>query len=123
MEMQTNIQNQTNIQIQLKVTGYHYYYINRVVLLLREKLKNSFPQATLHQTFLPEKIEQFTVLRSPHVDKKARDQFSRNIQTRLLTLTIKSVDMPTTTRDLNKLFNSLNDVVVGVSIRIRTTLK
>ncbi|MCE5393443.1 MAG: 30S ribosomal protein S10 [Acidithiobacillus sp.] len=33
---------------------------------------------------LPTKIERFTVLRSPHVDKNARDQFEQRTHKRLL---------------------------------------
>ncbi len=121
--METKTNSLTNIQIQLRVTGYHHYYINRVVLLLREKLKANFPNATLHQAFLPEQYERFTLLRSPHVDKKARDQFSRNIQTRLITLNIKTLQLSITLRDLNKLFGYLNDSLIGVGISVRTTLK
>jgi small subunit ribosomal protein S10 len=33
---------------------------------------------------LPRKIHKFTVLRSPHIDKKARDQFEMRIYNRLI---------------------------------------
>ncbi len=33
---------------------------------------------------LPQKIHKFTILRSPHIDKKARDQFERRTYNRLL---------------------------------------
>jgi small subunit ribosomal protein S10 len=33
---------------------------------------------------LPTKIEKYTVLRSPHVDKKSREQFERRTHKRLL---------------------------------------
>jgi hypothetical protein len=39
--MQNPVKQLNNIQIQLKITGYHHFYINRVTLLLRERLKTN----------------------------------------------------------------------------------
>ncbi len=44
---------------------------------------------------LPTRIERFTVLRSPHVDKKSREQFEIRVHKRLLDIvnpTAKTVD-------------------------------
>lgn len=109
------------LQIQLRMTSYHYFYLNRLVLLIREKSKKILPNAKLQQVFLPERFERYTLLRSPHVDKKARDQFARNTQTRLLNLTINNVEnIPATLRDLNVFFSYINSCLIGVSVSIRT---
>ncbi len=60
---------------------------------------------------LPTKIERYTVLKSPHVDKKSREQFETRIHKRLLDIlnpTAKTVD------ELKKL-----NLSAGVDIRIK----
>ena len=67
----------------LRIKAFHPYYINRFVFLAKQKVQsvNSIEE---NQFFLPKRIERFTVLRSPHVDKKARDQFERRIHQRII---------------------------------------
>jgi len=60
---------------------------------------------------LPTKIERYTVLKSPHVDKKSREQFETRIHKRMLDIlkpTAKTVD------ELKKL-----NLSAGVDIRIK----
>jgi small subunit ribosomal protein S10 len=60
---------------------------------------------------LPTRIERYTVLRSPHIDKKAREQFEIRTHKRLIYIeepTSKTVDA------LSKL-----DMPAGVDIRIK----
>lgn len=60
---------------------------------------------------LPTKIEKYTLLRSPHVDKKARDQFEIRTHKRILEIvqpTEKTVDA------LMKL-----DLAAGVDVEIK----
>lgn len=42
---------------------------------------------------LPQKIHKFTVLRSPHIDKKSRDQFERRTYNRLLEVDCTSLTL------------------------------
>jgi ribosomal protein S10 len=44
-----------------------------------------------HQVMLPSKKEHFTILRSPHADKKARDQFERVTHKRLMNLKFRGL--------------------------------
>ena len=63
---------------------------------------------------LPTRIQRFTVNRSPHVDKKSREQFQITVHSRIIDLlnsTSKTVD------SLMKL-----DMPAGVDIEIRTQL-
>jgi len=60
---------------------------------------------------LPTKIEKFTVNRSPHIDKKSREQFEMRVHKRLIELnstTSKTVD------ELMKL-----DLPAGVDVEIK----
>ena len=62
---------------------------------------------------LPTRIERYTVLRSPHVDKKSREQFEIRTHKRLIHIsepTTKTVDA------LSKL-----NMPAGVDIRIKAT--
>ena len=61
---------------------------------------------------LPTRISRYTVLRSPHVDKKSREQFEIRIHKRLLDI----LEPPQQTLDaLMKL-----DLSAGVDVEIRT---
>ena len=71
----------------------------------------------LSRTALPPSIRKFTVLRSPHIDKKSREQF----QQRELAATVRF-------RPIGINFTSLlltllkNSQLVGVQLRVRVTL-
>ncbi len=60
---------------------------------------------------LPTRIERFTVLRSPHVDKKSREQFEIRTHTRLLDIIEPT---PQTVDALMKL-----DLAAGVDVEIK----
>ncbi len=60
---------------------------------------------------LPTRIERFTVLRSPHVDKKSREQFEIRTHTRLLDIIDPT---PQTVDALMKL-----DLAAGVDVEIK----
>lgn len=60
---------------------------------------------------LPTKVERYTVLRSPHVDKRSREQFETRIHKRLLDI------LDPTSRTIDEL-KKLN-LSAGVDIKIR----
>jgi small subunit ribosomal protein S10 len=60
---------------------------------------------------LPTKIEKFTVLRSPHIDKKSREQFEMRTHRRLLDIVDPT---PQTVDALMKL-----DLAAGVDVEIK----
>ena len=60
---------------------------------------------------LPNKIEKYTVLRSPHVDKKSREQFEMRTHKRLLDIIDPT---PQTVDSLMKL-----DLAAGVDVEIK----
>ena len=71
------------IIITLQIKSYHPFYINQFVFQAKERL-TSYTSFETKQVFLPQKITRFTVLRSPHVDKKSREQFERRTHKRLI---------------------------------------
>ena len=60
---------------------------------------------------LPNKVERYTVLRSPHVDKKSREQFEMRTHKRLLDIVDPT---PQTVDALMKL-----DLAAGVDVEIK----
>ena len=60
---------------------------------------------------LPNKIEKYTVLRSPHIDKKSREQFEMRTHKRLLDIIDPT---PQTVDALMKL-----DLAAGVDVQIK----
>ena len=97
-----------NIRIHLKA------YDNKILDLSTEEIVNTAKRtgAQVKGTItLPTRIERYTVLRSPHIDKKSREQFeSRNNK--------RSIDIieptPQTVEALMKL-----DLASGVDIEIK----
>ena len=75
------------LNLVLKLKSFHSYYINKFVAFFSKKFFLFFPLKK-RQIYLPQTIEKYTVLRSPHVDKKARDQFERRTYQRVLYWTL-----------------------------------
>ena len=63
---------------------------------------------------MPTRIERFTVLRSPHVNKKSREQFEIRTHKRL-------VEIIDPTAKTNEVFSKV-DVPAGVDINIKQTV-
>jgi small subunit ribosomal protein S10 len=64
---------------------------------------------------LPTRVEKFTVLRGPHVDKKSREQFEIRTHKRV-------IEILDPTAKTNELFSKV-DVPAGVDITIRQTVR
>ena len=77
----TKVDNQNNIRIRLRA------YDHRVLDQSTSEIVNTAKRTGARVRGpipLPTKIEKFTVLRSPHVDKKSREQFEIRTHKRLL---------------------------------------
>ena len=64
---------------------------------------------------LPTRIERYTVLRSPHIDKKSREQFEIRTHTRV-------IQILEPTAKTNEVFSKV-DVPAGVDITIKQTVR
>lgn len=97
-------------RIQIRLEAYDYEAIDQATESILEaarltgvKVSGPIP--------LPTRIERYTVLRSPHIDKKSREQFEIRTHKRLMYL----IDPTTATVDaLNRLVLS-----AGVDVRIK----
>jgi len=80
---------QNKIVLQFRLKAYHSYYLNRFVILIKTHL-NKTQYLTVSCVSLPKTYERFTILRSPHVDIRARDQFERITHNKLFTISFYS---------------------------------
>lgn len=95
------------MKLQLKVKSYHPAYLNQFCKSLFEN------SVVFSLVKLPQKKEHFTVLRSPHVDKKARDQFERITYNRLLNLEINDETK------FSKIINQIHKNTIGVQVELK----
>lgn len=102
------------IELTLQIKSFHPFYINRFVMLSQEETKK-FLITSIKNVFLPKKVERFTVLRSPHVDKKARDQFERVTHKRILQITLPYTGK-NSVQNVHQLVSFLQRLAVGVSL-------
>jgi small subunit ribosomal protein S10 len=97
-------------RIRIRIEAYDHKVVDKCVLDIVNTAKRT--GATVHGPIpLPTKMERYTVLRSPHVDKKSREQFEIRTHKRLIDIsdpTAKTVDE---LRNLN--------MPAGVEIRIK----
>ena len=97
-------------KIQIRMEAYDHETLDQAAVDIVETAKRTGARVS-GPIPLPTRIERYTVLRSPHVDKKAREQFEIRTHKRLIYIsepTSKTVDA------LSKL-----NVPAGVDIRIR----
>lgn len=104
----------STIVVQLKAKAHHPYYVNRFAVQLAKKFSElGLPRPS--QVFLPKRIERWTVLKSPHVDKKAREQFERITHKRLF-----EFKLPDTQSNIEYAYRVLSQVTglsPGVEVR------
>lgn len=101
--------------LKLHLKSYHAYYLNQLVFAIA-KLINDLSRNYASQLYLPLHIERYTLLRSPHVDKKSREQFERITHMRVLTFKFNSNSITNTLLERVFYFIQLN--AIGVEVRV-----
>ena len=97
-----------NIRINLRA------YDNKILDISTQEIVNTAKRTGAQvkgPITLPTKIEKFTVLRSPHIDKKSREQFETRTHKRLIDIIEPT---PATVEALMKL-----DLASGVDVEIK----
>jgi small subunit ribosomal protein S10 len=98
-------------RIRIRMEGYDHEALDRTALEIISTAKNT--GAEVHGPIpLPTRIERYTVLRSPHIDRKSREQFEIRTHKRLIDIlqpTVKTIEA------LNKGLS----LPPGVDIKIR----
>ena len=99
-----------NDKIRIRMEAYDHESLDKSAIDIVETAKRTGARVS-GPVPLPTRIERYTVLRSPHIDKKSREQFEIRTHKRLICIeepTSKTVDA------LSKL-----DMPAGVDIRIK----
>jgi small subunit ribosomal protein S10 len=98
-------------KIRIRLKAYDYKVLDLSVAEIVEIAKRTGAKVT-GPVPLPTRINKFTVLRGPHVDKKSREQFEIRTHKRMLDIIEPS---PSTLDALMKL-----DLSAGVDVEIKT---
>lgn len=97
-------------RIRIKIESYDHKVLDKSITEIVETAQRTGAKI-VGPIALPTKIERYTVLRSPHVDKKSREQFEIRTHKRLLDLTEPTAKTVDALRNLN--------VPAGVEIKIK----
>jgi len=97
-------------KIRIRLKGYDYRVLDQSVVEIVETAKRTGAKIA-GPVPLPTRINRYTVLRSPHVDKKSREQFEMRTHKRLLDILEPT---PQTVDALMKL-----DLPAGVDVEIK----
>jgi small subunit ribosomal protein S10 len=100
----------TNQKIRIRLKAYDYRVLDQSVVEIVETAKRTGAKIS-GPVPLPTRINRYTVLRSPHVDKKSREQFEIRTHKRLIDITESS---PETVDALMKL-----NLAAGVHVEIK----
>lgn len=98
-------------RIRIRLRAYDHRMLDDSLTKIVETVTRS-GAAISGPVLLPTQIKKYTVLRSPHTDKKSRDQFEIRIHKRLVDIIDPS---PKTVEELMKL-----DLPAGVEVEIKT---
>ena len=97
-------------RIQIRMEAYDHEALDQAALDIVETSKRTGARVA-GPVPLPTRIERYTVLRSPHIDKKSREQFEIRTHKRLLDIVDPT---PQTVDALMKL-----DLAAGVDVEIK----
>lgn len=98
-------------KISIKLTAYESALVDQAAIKIVQVIK-AIGGKYSGPVPLPTKYEEFTILRSVHINKKSREQFERRTHKRLICLVNPS-------KDLQEKLNRL-ELPAGVSIDIKT---
>ena len=102
---------QANERIRIRMEGYDHEVLDRTAAEIVATAQGT--QAEVHGPIpLPTRIERYTVLRSPHIDRKSREQFEIRTHKRLLDI------LEPTQQTLDALMKL--DLSAGVDVEIKT---
>ena len=100
----------SNERIRIRMEGYDSEILDRTALEIVETAQRTGAEVR-GPIPLPTRIERYTVLRSPHIDRKSREQFEIRTHKRLLDIVDPT---PQTVDALMKL-----DLAAGVDVEIK----
>ncbi len=101
----------TQQKIRIRLRAYDHRMLDESLTKIVETVQRSGASIS-GPVLLPTHIRKYTVLRSPHTDKKSRDQFEVRIHKRLVDILEPT---PKTVEELMKL-----DLPAGIEVEIKT---
>ena len=106
------------LKLKIHLKTFHCFYLDSQIVEMQESLKNISISSVKH-VFLPTTVKKFTVLTSPHVDKKAREQFEYKTHHRILILEmpVKSLNS-----DFYRILQMISPFVMCLNIRVEYQL-
>jgi ribosomal protein S10 len=109
------------ITLNFRLKSYHPYYLNRFIILTQNNLSR-IQFIKISCASLPKTYERFTLLRSPHVDIRARDQFERITHNKIITLSFFSndIDIKQTIMRITKL---MQNFALGLDVSMTSSIK
>lgn len=96
-------------KMRIILKSYDHQLLDKAVKQIVSSVKRTGSQV-MGPVPLPNKRRCFTVLRSPHIDKKSREQFELTTHTRIVDI----ITLPETMEALNKL-----NIASGVDVKIK----
>jgi small subunit ribosomal protein S10 len=102
--------------IYFKFKSFHPIICEKAVLKIIAKIESYNIETSL--IHLPIKIQRFTVLRSPHIDKKSREQFEIKSHQRLLKIKIDFFNLNNIFL-IKYLINYIKNSTAGCSLKIK----
>jgi small subunit ribosomal protein S10 len=102
-----------NEKIKIRLEAYDHRILDKAVQDIVDTAKRTGAKVA-GPIPLPTHVERFTVLRSPHIDRKSREQFEIRTHKRV-------IEILDPTGKTNEVFSKV-DVPAGVDIRIKQTV-
>jgi small subunit ribosomal protein S10 len=103
-----------NEKIKIRLEAYDHRILDKAALDIVETAKRTGAKVA-GPVPIPTRIERFTVQRSPHIDKKSREQFEQRTH-------IRVIEILEPTAKTNDVFSKV-DVPAGVDITIKQTVR
>jgi len=97
-------------KIRIRLKAYDHKLLDKSVSDIIKKVKETGAQVS-GPIPLPTKMHKYTILRSPHVDKKSREQFEMRIHKRLIDIMEPNNDTVEKLRNL--------DLPAGIDVEIK----
>ena len=105
------------MKIQLKLSAFNEKDLNKLSNKILQK--SNMCQFNINgPIYLPTKRQLFTVLKSPHVNKTARDQFQLKIYKRLLVIDCSKINFNTIKYEIKLFLNYIKTLSGAVQIKI-----
>lgn len=101
------------MNLYIKISSYHYSFIKKFINNVEILLKSNNINYSLYNLKL--KNDKYTILRSPHVNKSARDQFQKTTYKKKLKI---KLPLNFSIIRIKQLITILKTLTVGVKINI-----